>query len=572
MLALQRSAGNSAVSALLSRAPAATVTETPVAKLRKLLQDSDVEGSIAYMASVTADEAGDLLADPGLQGLAVKAFNDEEMARAVTGLAKGVRLVQRLNWMWAEGSNLGLVWPLLVDKEVSKQQKTEAYDRTYLRDFFVDICDDDEMASVVSVLGGTLEQKLGWMLFEGTNWKAVRKLIADPAVDDAEKVKLYRSADVRDRMAKTLKHAEILDAVGLLGGSLGEKLNWLYAEDTNWSTVKALLLDKKVTPAEKTALYPQSWALKLFVNVCDDEEMAEAVLILGGKPEQQLRWMIEEGFNAKLIFDFARSLTDADLFTKGLPQEFKVALRKELSGADYQHAEQMLTKGLLKWGTVDEKHDETHYELKDEDDVTKGYKLKDFEVHAKYKIEYSRTELRVKVGIRFRGEKPDNRHLAIWRTGIESKWNSAFHIENGKRLAIVFEPQFDGPVTHHRIDVHKAPPVKREDTENWYAGPNALPTGTAATKDTTDGDTAAHEFGHLIGMDDEYHLTAADYTKYTGAAPPPGPMPASGYDTTSVMGTAGTGPVEGRHVRPFVDWLNRNKLPGEKPYKLVPGP
>lgn len=572
MLALQRSAGNAAVSALLSRAPAATVTETPVAKLRKLLQDSDVEGSIAYMASVTAGEAGDLLADPGLQGLAVKAFDDDEMARAMTGLAKGVRLVQKLNWMWAEGSSLGLVWPLLIDKEVPKLQKTEVYDRTYLRDFFVDICDDDEMASVVSVLGGTLEQKLGWMLFEGTNWKAVRKLIADPTVDDTEKVKLYRSTDIRDRMAKTLKHAEILEAVGLLGGSLGEKLNWLYAEDTNWATVKALLLDKKVTPAEKVALYPQSWAQKLFVNVCDDEEMAEAVLILGGKPEQQLRWMIEEGFNAKLIFDFARSIEDADLFTKGLPQEFKVALRKELSGSNYQRAEQMLTKGLLNWGSVDEKHDETHYELKDEKDPTKGYELKDFQVHAKYDIDYSRTELRIKVGIKFTGEKPDNRHLAIWRTGIESKWNSKFHIENGKRLAIVFEPDFNGPVTHHKVELHKAPPVEREDAGNWYVGPNALQTGTAATKDTTDGDTASHEFGHLVGMDDEYNLTAADYTRYTGAAPPPGPMPADGYDTTSVMGGSEKGPIEGRHVRPFVDWLNRNKLPGEKPYRVVAGP
>lgn len=30
--------------------------------------------------------------------------------------------------------------------------------------------------------------------------------------------------------------------------------------------------------------------------------------------------------------------------------------------------------------------------------------------------------------------------------------------------------------------------------------------------------------------------------------------------------------VDGRHLRPFVDWLNRNRLPGEKPDKLVPGP
>jgi hypothetical protein len=49
-------------------------------------------------------------------------------------------------------------------------------------------------------------------------------------------------------------------------------------------------------------------------------------------------------------------------------------------------------------------------------------------------------------------------------------------------------------------------------------------------------------------------------------------MPADGYDTTSVMGGSEKGPIEGRHVRPFVDWLNRNKLPGEKPYRVVAGP
>lgn len=271
--------------------------------------------------------------------------------------------------MWAEGSSLGLVWPLLADKDLAKEQKLEVYDRTYLRDFFVDICDDDEMA---------------------------------------------------------------------------------------------------------------------------------------------------------------RGIPDADLFKGGLPQEFK-----------------------------------------DESDPTKGYSLQDFNVHAHYDIEYARTELRIKVRIKFTGETPDNQHMTIWRTGIENKWNNKFHIENGKHLAIVVEPQFNAPSAHHSVEVHKGPPVKREDASNWTAGPNH--DTSAGTQDTTDGNTASHEFGHLVGMDYEYNLTAADFQKYTGAAPV-GPMPADGYDTTSVMGGSVTGPVEGRHMRPFVDWLNRNKLPGEKPYRLVAGP
>jgi hypothetical protein len=94
---------------------------------------------------------------------------------------------------------------------------------------------------------------------------------------------------------------------------------------------------------------------------------------------------------------------------------------------------------------------------------------------------------------------------------------------------------------------------------------------------TTSGDTAAHEFGHMVGLEDEYRLTAADYRRLTGTAPPAGPAPAGGYTWTgpagagSLMGTT-AGPVEGRHLRPFVAWLNRHRRRGERPYRLVAGP
>lgn len=569
ILDLQRSAGNAAVSALLSRAPTATATETPAAKLRRVLQDDDEEGAIALLGSLSASEAGDVLADGGLRALAVEAFNDEEMGRAMQSLKPGVRLVQKLNWMAAEGSNLGLVWPLLVDKNVPDDQKTEVYDRKYLREFFIDICGDDEMASVVRVLGGTLTQKLDWMLGEGTNWKAVRPLLADPTIDAGQKLKLYESKDIRNKMVDLLDHDQVLDAVTLMGGTLSQKLNWLYVNDTNWKTVKALIEDKKVTPTEKLALYTQDWALKLFVEVCNDEEMADAVLTLGGKPEQQLRWMIAEGTNAQLVYHLAWATPDTELMRGGLPRDIQVGLRKELGGKEYQRAEQMLTRGLLNWEEIDSERTESHYELKDEKDPTKGYGLTDFSVESKYEINYTRTELRVKVRIKFTGEKPTPAHIAVWQNGIAAKWNNAFHVENGRTIPIVFEPVWNASSAHHEIELHK-PPVVREDAANWYAGPN-VNTTPGATQDTTDANTAAHEFGHLIGLADEYNLTAADYTKYTGSAPPPGPMPASGYDTTSVMAVI-TGPVEGRHMRPFVNWLNRHKLPGEKPYRVVAGP
>ena len=442
LIDLQRSAGNAAVTAMLSRAPttAAPATETPAAKLRKRLVDGDEKGAIAFFAGVSASEAGDLLADLSLRDLAVKAFDDDEMGRAMQGIKPGVRLVQKLNWMDAEGSSFKLVWPLLTAKDLPEKDRLEVYDRDYLRDFFVDICNDDEMARVVGMLGG--------------------------------------------------------------------------------------------------------------------------------KPEQKLRWMIAEGTNAQLVYRVAWATADADLMRGGLPRDIAVGLRKELSGKDFQRAEQMLTRGLLNWEEIDSKRTESHYELKDEKDPTKGYELTDFSVKSKYEINYTRTELRVKVRIKFTGEKATPAHIAIWQNGIAAKWNNAFHVENGRRIPIVFEPVWGGPSAHHEIKLH-GPPVVREDAANWYAGP-AVNTGPGTTQDTTDANTAAHEFGHLIGLADEYNLTAADYQKYTGSAPPPGPAPAAGYDTTSVMAVI-TGPVEGRHMRPFVNWLNRHKLPGERPYRVVAG-
>ena len=440
IIALQRSAGNAAVSAMLAREPTATAPpESPTDKLRRLLRDKNENAAIAQFGALNATEAGNVLADQSMRDLAVKAFNDDEMARAMRAIVPGVRLAQKLNWMWTE--------------------------------------------------------------------------------------------------------------------------------ETNWKAVKALITDPKVPAGEKSELYDMGWPRDLFVDVCGNKEMAEAVIILGGRLDQQLRWMIAEGTDAQLVYKLAWATPTANLLTGGLPRDIQAGLRKELGGKEYQRAVQMLTQGLLNWDEIDESRTESHYELKDESDPSKGYGLTDFEVESKYEINYTRTELRVKVRVKFTGEPATAAHRAIWENGIAAKWNNHFHLENGRRIPIVFEPVWVPNSAHHEIKLHK-PPVVREDAANWYAGPAANPTG--ATKDTTDADTAAHEFGHLIGLADEYNLTAADYQKYTGSAPPPGPMPASGYDTTSVMAVI-TGPVEGRHMRPFVNWLNRHKLPGERPYRVVAG-
>src|SRR4051812_28220628 len=114
LLALQRTAGNAAVGALLQRAPAAAAdpqAEAPgMVARRKLLSDGAANGAIAHMGGMSPNEAGWALGKEDPRSLAVKAFDDEEMAHAMYAL-RGGSLLQKLNWMVVEGASYKLVKP-----------------------------------------------------------------------------------------------------------------------------------------------------------------------------------------------------------------------------------------------------------------------------------------------------------------------------------------------------------------------------------------------------------------------------------------------------------------------------
>jgi hypothetical protein len=84
VLALQRTAGNAAVTALLAREPVAekNAAPTPREALRAMLANGDEEGAIAMMAVLSKDDAAIALGSKELRDLAVKAFNDKEIARS----------------------------------------------------------------------------------------------------------------------------------------------------------------------------------------------------------------------------------------------------------------------------------------------------------------------------------------------------------------------------------------------------------------------------------------------------------------------------------------------------------
>ena len=507
VLALQRTAGNQAVAALvrggrLQRAP--TATPDALTKLQTLLDDDQEEAAITQMRALSKEDAARALDLPHLRKLAADSFNDEEMARGIASL-KGGTLLQKLRWMAAEDvTSFGLVWSMLVDKSVSAKEKTDLYSKNDIRAYFISLCNNDQMAAVVDVLGGDLVQKLHWMLLEGTSWSAVvDKLNAQPQLEQRQGV--YKFAPMKG----------------------------------------------------------------LFVDLLGNDEMAQLMRALGAPLDTALDWMAAEGTSGSQVFEKVRRAPDDELAK--VTKETRKAIRKEISGEDFVRFVQMLDDRLLTWDERNFKTTEQHYELADENDRSKGWELKkDFEWRTKYEILYRRSELRIRVRIKFSGETPTAAHKQIWRDGIANRWNGKFHIENDHRLALVFEPIFTEVLAHHTVKLHK-PPIVRENSSNWYVGPTAN-SDPSKPPDTTTGDTAAHEFGHLVGLEDEYRLTAAEFKRLVGRDPTAADRdPDIGYTVPRLM-SAGQGDVEERHLKPFIDWLNQHRRSGEKPYRLVAGP
>jgi len=129
-----------------------------------------------------------------------------------------------------------------------------------------------------------------------------------------------------------------------------------------------------------------------------------------------------------------------------------------------------------------------------------------------------------------------------WEKGIEEVWSNKFSIATpaGERYPIMIDVSFKGPRYHH--DVIVRPGGGRSNELNWNILDSPM--------------IAAHEFGHMLGVFDEYRRGAI--------------APQSGIiDKTSIMTSNPTaGMTYARHYKGFLVWfVNKSKL---RDVSLVP--
>lgn len=135
------------------------------------------------------------------------------------------------------------------------------------------------------------------------------------------------------------------------------------------------------------------------------------------------------------------------------------------------------------------------------------------------------------------GDKPDRMEVSAkirfttnsmkpsWPGLVSAAWDkfTALNPSNGMRIPIRFKLESAASATGADNTVDVKPGTGRANAGEWFLG------------DTEEASTIPHEFGHLIGLQDEYQQTAADYERVTGNVAPVGATKATtGASATKV--------------------------------------
>lgn len=168
--------------------------------------------------------------------------------------------------------------------------------------------------------------------------------------------------------------------------------------------------------------------------------------------------------------------------------------------------------------------------------VSYGVTSGSFGWQASYDISFINQDLIIDVDVFLTGDDAGDSLKAIWKQGIEGLWSNAFDIFDGSYYydTLFNVDWFNTSVgADHTVNVHNG--NGNVNLGNWFTG---NPSGWGyANQDRI----AAHEFGHMIGLFDEY----------TGGAL----NPAGLIRSNSIMGQNLTSP-QSDHFNAFTGWLS----------------
>jgi hypothetical protein len=135
-----------------------------------------------------------------------------------------------------------------------------------------------------------------------------------------------------------------------------------------------------------------------------------------------------------------------------------------------------------------------------------------YTVEGRYTWRITPDAIVIDVGMDFRPDTGVTVPTSTWFGYIDTIWNHYSAVNQsspGEKKEIKFHP-FQG--AGHTIQVSAG--SARANAAHYFAGSPTLPT------------TVPHEFGHLIGLEDEYERDAADHQRVSEAAPLPAAAPA----------------------------------------------
>jgi Lysine-specific metallo-endopeptidase len=161
------------------------------------------------------------------------------------------------------------------------------------RELAVNAFNNDEMYRGVRAMRGDLYRSLEWMFDEGTDWEKLRNVVRRAP---SGRARVRGDNWMKNQFVSEINDEQMCELVNLLGGSLLWKLSWMYAEGVGaWGRIRAKITARGLTDAQKRQVRNNSDIKRYFVSKLNDEQMCEAVDLLGGSLLWKLSWMYAEG-------------------------------------------------------------------------------------------------------------------------------------------------------------------------------------------------------------------------------------------------------------------------------------